>query len=181
MTGNTRQFEQLLYVLWFDSPVGMMAACANEHAITGLEFTDDKTRADVSSALERRFNRSVTEDINPHLMLLEVELAGYFAGAVRKFDVPVEFSGTPFQCGVWRALHDVPYGETRTYQDIANGLGVPNATRAVGHANSQNRIAVVVPCHRVISSDGKLGGYAGGQWRKRHLLDLERGQRELLL
>jgi O-6-methylguanine DNA methyltransferase len=87
--------------------------------------------------------------------------------------------GTPFQEQVWRTLLEIPYGVTWSYRDVATRIGLPGATRAVGTANGMNRIAIVIPCHRVVNADGKLGGYGGGVWRKQHLLDLERGQRRI--
>lgn len=103
------------------------------------------------------------------------ELAEYFAGERREFDVPVGPPGTPFQQSVWAELRRVPYGETATYAQIAARMGVPGAVRAVGSANGRNPVGVLVPCHRVIGSDGNLRGYAGGVERKRALLALERG------
>src|SRR5439155_7293349 len=90
------------------------------------------------------------------------------------FDVPVVYPGTPFQERVWNELRHIPYGETRSYQELAEDIGTVNGQRAVGHANGLNRIAIVIPCHRVVNKDGQLGGYGGGLWRKRFLLDLER-------
>lgn len=103
------------------------------------------------------------------------ELAEYFAGTRRDFDVPVGPPGTPFQQAVWAELRRVPYGETATYGELAARLGAPGAVRAVGSANGRNPVAVLVPCHRVIGSDGNLRGYAGGVERKLALLALERG------
>jgi methylated-DNA-[protein]-cysteine S-methyltransferase len=101
------------------------------------------------------------------------ELAEYFAGKRRQFSFPLDLRGTPFQLSCWRALLKIPYGETRTYADIARAVGQPQAFRAVGMANNRNPIAIVVPCHRVIASDGTLCGYGGGLDIKRKLLELE--------
>jgi methylated-DNA-[protein]-cysteine S-methyltransferase len=103
------------------------------------------------------------------------QLAAYFAGALRRFDLPLAPAGTPFQQTVWRALLDIPYGETVSYGELARRIGRPAAVRAVGAANGQNPLAIVVPCHRVIGSDGRLVGYGGGLPAKIALLDLERG------
>ena len=108
-----------------------------------------------------------------HLERLEDELAGYFAGAVRAFSVPLVYPGTPFQLRVWEKLLNVPYGETRSYQDLASAVGNPAAVRAVGRANGMNRIAIVIPCHRIVNKNGDLGGYGGGLRRKQYLLNLE--------
>jgi AraC family transcriptional regulator of adaptative response/methylated-DNA-[protein]-cysteine methyltransferase len=168
-----------LYLTFIDSPVGKLIGGATAEAVVLLEFTDDAPRETVTDKLARRFERPVSEATNPHLMLLEMELAGYFAGMLRQFSVPLSYEGSPFQRDVWGQLLRIPYGETRSYQDIANALDMPNATRAVGHANGQNHIAIVIPCHRVVNSGGALGGYSGGLWRKRYLLDLELGQQGL--
>lgn len=102
------------------------------------------------------------------------ELAAYFAGRLTRFTVRADLSGTPFQLAVWNALLEIPYGETRSYGDLAKVLGKPGAARAVGMANNRNRVGILVPCHRVIGAGGALVGYGGGLDRKRFLLDLER-------
>ena len=112
---------------------------------------------------------------NPLLAEAIHQLRAYFAGDLRRFDLPLDFAGTEFQCRVWSELTRIPYGETRTYQELARAIGSPKAVRAVGAANGANPIVVVVPCHRVIGSNGKLVGFGGGLPLKRRLLDLERG------
>ncbi len=104
------------------------------------------------------------------------ELERYFAGELTTFETPLEVPGTEFQQAVWSALRDVPYGETISYGEQARRIGRPEAVRAVARANGDNRIAIIVPCHRVIGADGRLTGYGGGLWRKRRLLELERGE-----
>lgn len=168
-----------LSVAWFDSPVGMLVGGATNDAVVLLQFADDMPRADVITLLERRYARPISETGNPHLTVLSAELASYFSGTLKQFSVPLTYDGSGFQRDVWGELLKIPYGETRSYQDIADALGMPNATRAVGHANGQNRIAIVIPCHRVVNTGGALGGYGGGLWRKRKLLDLENGQKGL--
>ena len=101
------------------------------------------------------------------------ELAAYFNSRLRKFTVPISAPGTAFQQEVWKALQGIPYGETRSYRDVATALGCPKSVRAVARANGDNRLAIVIPCHRVVGSDGDLTGYGGGLWRKRRLLDIE--------
>jgi AraC family transcriptional regulator of adaptative response/methylated-DNA-[protein]-cysteine methyltransferase len=105
---------------------------------------------------------------------LRAELAEYFAGTRRVFTLPLAAPGTPFQERVWAELLRIPHGQTRCYEDLARAVGVPNAQRAFGRANGLNRIAIVIPCHRVVNKDGKLGGYGGLLWRKAALLHLER-------
>ena len=100
------------------------------------------------------------------------QLTDYFAGNLRSFDLPLKLAGTPFQLAVWRALQDIPYGETTSYGELARRVGTPKGSRAVGLANGANPIAIVVPCHRVIGSNGKLTGYGGGLCNKETLLEL---------
>lgn len=109
------------------------------------------------------------------------QLKAYFARELRDFELPLVLKGTPFQCRVWRALQQIPYGQTRSYAEQARAIGAPDAIRAVGSANGRNPIPVVVPCHRVIGSNGKLTGFGGGLALKRWLLDLESNQRLPLL
>jgi len=172
-------FDSSLTLAWLDSPVGRLVAGATHDALVLLEFIDEMPHAEVMAALEQRFGQSVGEGKNPHLKLLKKELAAYFAGTLTEFTVPLSYPGSKFQEQVWAELLRIPYGQTRSYQEIADALGIPTATRAVGTANGQNRIAIVIPCHRVVNTGGALGGYSGGLWRKRHLLDLEHGQRGL--
>jgi AraC family transcriptional regulator of adaptative response/methylated-DNA-[protein]-cysteine methyltransferase len=125
-------------------------------------------------ALKQRFG-AILPGNHPWLDQLRSELGEYFAGTRRKFTLPLVYPGSPFQVKVWSALLEIGYGETRSYEQLAWAVGTPRACRAVGHANGQNRIAIVIPCHRVVNKDGKLGGYGGGLWRKQLLLNLERG------
>jgi len=113
---------------------------------------------------------------NPLLAEAARQLHAYFAGSLRRFDLPLDLAGTEFQRRVWMELTRIPYGETRSYQDVARAVGAPNAVRAVGAANGANPIPIVVPCHRVIGAGGKLVGYGGGLPLKRRLLALERGE-----
>ncbi|MGD9905582.1 MAG: methylated-DNA--[protein]-cysteine S-methyltransferase [Vicinamibacterales bacterium] len=119
-------------------------------------------------------------DAPGHFREAVAQLTAYFAGRLRTFDLPVEPAGTPFQRRVWRALQDIPYGETESYGALAQRLGDAKAVRAVGLANGANPISIVIPCHRVIGASGALVGYGGGLPAKRALLDLEQGQRALL-
>ena len=107
------------------------------------------------------------------------ELKSYFQGKLREFSVTPVMRGTPFQEKVWKQLLKIPYGKTRSYEQIAKAVGRPQAQRAVGTANGQNRMAILIPCHRVVNKSGSLGGYGGGLWRKRRLLTLEQGELQL--
>ena len=148
-----------------DSPVGRLRVEADETVITSIHF---HAKEPVSGG--RR--TGVLADLESQLRL-------YFSGRLERFDVPFAPKGTPFQQDVWRELTMIPYGETRSYADIAKKIGRPDAVRAVGAANGQNPIPIVIPCHRVIGSNGKLTGFGGGLPAKRFLLALESGQKSL--
>jgi O-6-methylguanine DNA methyltransferase len=107
--------------------------------------------------------------------LLETQMEEYFEGKRREFDLPLDISGTSFQIKAWQALQQIPYGETRSYQQQAEYVGNTRAVRAIASANAKNHIAIVIPCHRVIAKNGGLAGFGGGVWRKKYLLDLESG------
>jgi methylated-DNA-[protein]-cysteine S-methyltransferase len=121
------------------------------------------------------FGRAERERNDSHELLREAanQLQAYFAGTLRQFDIPLDMLGTDFQKRVWRQLEEIPYGETRSYAQIAAAVGRPKAVRAVGAANGSNPVAIVVPCHRVIGANGKLTGYGGGLPLKKRLLELE--------
>lgn len=159
---------------WLESPLGPMVAGANDEGACLLEFTDRRMLEAQFDALRRRFACAVLPGENAHLERLRGELAAYFAGDLRRFTVPMVYPGSPFQRRVWEALAEIPYGETRTYGQLAEAVGSRGASRAVGRANGLNRLAILLPCHRVVGADGALTGYGGGLWRKRRLLELER-------
>ena len=158
---------------WIETPLGPMIAGANDAGLCVLEFTDRRMLEHQLATLRKRFRAAFVPGDHAHLTRLRDELREYFAGTLRTFTVPLAAPGTPFEERVWRALLDIPYGETRSYADIAREVGSPAAVRAVGRANGMNRIAIVIPCHRVVNKNGELGGYGGGLWRKRRLLHLE--------
>lgn len=170
---------------WYDSPVGPLIACATNDALRGLSFCEPDELPERLRVLRERHAATVREGSNAVLDRLRLELCEYFAGQRRNFTVPLgvfgNVSGSPFQERVWAALCEIPYGETWSYLQLAIRIGDALATRAVGYANGANPIAIVIPCHRVINADGGDGGYGGGLWRKRILLDLERGQGSLPL
>lgn len=169
-----------------DTPLGLMRAGATDEGVCLLEFADGEATADREAApgesLEvgpggRHEGPSARQDgpAARHLYALETQLAEYFAGARREFDLPLALPGTDFQQRVWRQLQRVPFGETISYDELAHRAGSPGASRAAGQANGSNPVAIVVPCHRVIRASGETGGYAGGPNRKRRLLELEAG------
>lgn len=140
-----------------DSPLGPMLATSNDGSLTALGFDGEPDHDDTCDVLDR----------------VETQLARYFAGELDRFELSLAPQGTPFQQRVWDALLRIPPGETRSYASIARQIDNPDAIRAVGAANGANPIAIIIPCHRVVASDGTLHGYAGGLKRKRYLLDLE--------
>lgn len=162
-----------------ESPVGVLVAGVTERALCLLEFKDREVLETQIAKVRARVGP--TELGSPPLLeQVKRELDEYFHGRRKTFSVPLEYPGTPFQSKVWNALRSIPFGGTISYEELAHRVGSPAGQRAAGHANGQNPIAIIIPCHRVINKDGKLGGYGGGLWRKRILLDLERdSQREL--
>jgi AraC family transcriptional regulator, regulatory protein of adaptative response / methylated-DNA-[protein]-cysteine methyltransferase len=156
------------------TPLGPMIAMAEERGLSLLEFTDRPALPAEIEELKERYGYAVAPGRHPHLDRIERELADYFAGRLTRFEVPLWLPGTAFQREVWSALREVPFGETRSYGELARILGRPGASRAVGRANGQNRVSIVVPCHRIVGADGSLTGYGGGQPRKDFLLTLER-------
>jgi len=158
-----------------NTPLGDVLATASEEGICEIKYTSEP-------------GTRIKDSVNPdsgvkndkpayHLHLLEQELKSYFEGKLTEFTVSLDLSGTEFQLKVWKKLREIPYGETLTYAELAELLDSPNAVRAVGGANSKNPVMIVVPCHRVNGSKGKLTGYSGGLYAKKFLLDLESGKR----
>jgi AraC family transcriptional regulator of adaptative response/methylated-DNA-[protein]-cysteine methyltransferase len=176
--GKSRASDCIL-VTWIESPIGPLLAGATAEGVCLLEFTDRRMLEGQFATLRLRFKTAIVPGENQHLTALKQELTEYFTGARKKFSVPLVFPGTPFQEQVWKQLLKIPYGATVSYEDIARRVGSPKAVRAVGTANGMNRIAVVIPCHRVVNKNGELGGYGGGLWRKKMLLALEKGQKAL--
>ena len=144
---------------YLSSPVGTLTLTEEEGALTGLYFG--------------RLSRQGQEVLSPVLEETARQLSEYFSGKRREFSLPLSPKGTEFQLRVWRALETIPYGETRSYGDMARLIGSPKACRAVGMANHRNPISIIVPCHRVVGANGSLTGYGGGLDAKRFLLDLE--------
>jgi O-6-methylguanine DNA methyltransferase len=156
------------------TPIGPMLAGATDDGVCLLEFTDRPMLPTQLAVLERRLRRPLVAGRHPLLDELAEQLRGYFDGRRRAFDVPLTAPGSPFQERAWATLRGIPIGSTRTYEELAADAGRPGAQRAAGTANGANRIAVLIPCHRVIRKSGEVGGYGGGSWRKAWLLDHER-------
>lgn len=165
--------QEPIVATMIDSPLGPLVAAAVDEGICLLEFSDRRMLEKQMKTLRRHFARPVTPGNHPHLDRLRDELARYFSGSRVAFTTPIAAPGTEFQRKVWDAVRVIPPGETRSYAEIAQAIGAESATRAVGTANGMNRIAILIPCHRVVTSDGRFGGYGGGVWRKRRLLELE--------
>lgn len=148
------------------SPVGLLTLVANDHGLAAVLWENDDPK---------RVRLSPLHEDTKHPVLVEAErqLKDYFAGKREKFELQLDFNGTEFQRQVWQALLTIPFGETRSYAQIAEQIGNPNAVRAVGAANGKNPISIIAPCHRVIGSNGKLTGFAGGMEAKAFLLKLE--------
>jgi methylated-DNA-[protein]-cysteine S-methyltransferase len=162
----------LFYTRIDDSPVGPLLLAGDHDALHVLSFG--------VGSRPRQIDASWQPDTKGVLKNIRKELDQYFAGRLKQFSTPVAFRGTPFQNTVWQELQRIPYGETISYLELARRIDNKKAVRAVGMANGANPIAIIVPCHRVIGSNGSLTGFGGGLPTKRALLELEKGQRTLL-
>ena len=159
---------QLVY-MYMESPVGALKLVAHDQALVAVMWdNEDHKRVRLAELIENIQH--------PLLLKVKQQLEQYFAGQRQQFNLPLDFQGTDFQQQVWRALLPIPYGETRSYKDIALQIGNEKAVRAVGAANGRNPISIIAPCHRVIGSGGALVGFAGGLDKKQILLSLEQGQ-----
>ena len=161
------------------TPLGPMAAASTPRGIAMLEFAERRMLETQIRRLEERFSARVLPGISPWFPVLQDELNTYFAGRLREFSTPVDLRGSPFQMQVWRELRRIPFGQVRSYGEQARSMGNPAALRAVGRANGENPVGILVPCHRVLGADGSMTGYGGRIWRKEALLRLESPQREL--
>jgi methylated-DNA-[protein]-cysteine S-methyltransferase len=153
------------YYCYLDSPLDQLFVQGDGQFVTGLLMPQHKGWRGPDAAWQQS---------DAPFAAVRAQLAEYFAGARREFDVPLKLAGTPFQQRVWQELVQIPFGTTLTYAQLAQRVGKPTASRAVGHANGRNPISIIVPCHRVIGADGKLTGYAGGVDKKQWLLAWER-------
>lgn len=156
-----------------ETPLGPMIFGATENAVCLVEFASRRMLEKQIEQVRRRFAAAVIPGTNDLLEALRAQMSEYLAGTRTAFDLPLDAPGTEFQERVWHALRTIPYGETWSYEALAARVGTPGAVRAVGTANGANRIAIVIPCHRVVRKTGETGGYGGGRWRKVALLDLE--------
>ena len=157
----------------FETPLGNMIAISEPDGIIALDFRDSCNPESAKQFLTAGRELCINENWDENLLQVKKEISEYFSGVRREFHVRLCFHGTDFQKKVWKELMKIPYGITRTYKEQAIALNDIKAIRAVASANGKNKIAIIVPCHRVIGSDGSLTGYAGGLWRKKYLLDFE--------
>ncbi len=166
--------KSVINIVRFTTPIGPIFACASIKGVCLLEFTDRRMLETEFKDLCKRLNAVILPGENLHLDQVQSEIQEYFSGKRKTFKVPLHTPGTEFQKSVWKILQKIPYGETRSYKQQAITVGKPKATRAVASANGHNRISIIIPCHRVIGSDGSLTGYGGGLHRKKWLIDFEK-------
>ncbi|HRX83945.1 MAG TPA: methylated-DNA--[protein]-cysteine S-methyltransferase [Phycisphaerae bacterium] len=170
--GRSRIVEQIK-VEGMESPVGRFEIGATSRGVCLVEFADRRALPTELAQLEQRLKMPVVPGSNRFVAQMVDQLERYFAGELRDFTTELDITGTPFQRRVWAELMRIPYGQTISYGELARRVKLPGGQRAVGQANGANHIAIVIPCHRVVQSDGTLRGYGGGLWRKQHLLELE--------
>jgi AraC family transcriptional regulator of adaptative response/methylated-DNA-[protein]-cysteine methyltransferase len=170
--------DRVVTVTRFSTPLGVMFAAATDDMVCLLEFADRPMLETQLQRMRARIGCRYLPGTNVVLQRLEKELSAYFDGELSTFTIPLLKTGTPFQMKVWDRLCEIPFGSTTSYAVLAKDIGRPSAVRAVAKANGDNRIAILIPCHRVIGSDGRLTGYGGGLWRKHRLLEIETGFRD---
>jgi len=175
--GRSRQGGDGVILAMLETPLGPLLAGAKDEGVSLLEYSDRRTLEQTLSVLQRRLGCPIIPGQHPLLERVRDELAEYFQGNRHEFTLPLSTRGTAFQKRVWEELRRIPYGQTISYNELARRIGQPTAMRAVANANRLNCVCILIPCHRVIGKDGSLTGYGGGLWRKRLLLELERGQR----
>ncbi|WP_028551227.1 bifunctional transcriptional activator/DNA repair enzyme AdaA [Paenibacillus sp. UNC451MF] len=166
--------HNILKASWLDTRLGPMIAIADEESLYLLEFVDRRGLEREVERLRQRTKSAIIPGYTEPIRSIEKELEGYFEGELMEFKTPLWMAGSPFQKEVWEQLQKIPPGQTSSYADVAAAIGKPSAYRAVAQANGANQLAIVIPCHRVINSNGDLGGYGGGLTRKRWLLNHEK-------
>lgn len=169
----TRLEKNILKASWLDTQLGPMIAISDEEMLYLLEFVDRRGLEREVERLRQKTKSAIIPGSTQPIRSVEKELTLYFEGKLNAFKTPLLFLGSPFQKQVWKELQKIPYGETRSYADLAKSIGKPSAFRAVARANGSNQMALVIPCHRVINSSGELGGYSGGITRKQWLIHHE--------
>lgn len=164
----------ILKASWLDTPLGPMIAIADETVLYLLEFVDRRGLEREVERLRKKMKSAIIPGHTQSISFLENELKQYFEGSLIEFKTPLLYFGSPFQKRVWEELKKIPSGETRSYLEIAAAIGQPTACRAVANANGANQFAIIIPCHRVINTNGELGGYGGGLSRKKWLINHEK-------
>ena len=172
-TPSESKNEKIVTIKRILSPLGPIFAGATDNGICLVEFTNRRMIETQINRLRKSLKAEFVQGEKDYIDKLEIQLGEYFDKKRTEFDVPLELTGSEFQKKVWDALTQIPYGETRSYQEQAVKVGDKNAVRAVARANGDNKISILIPCHRVIGKDGTLAGYGGGLWRKKYLIDLE--------
>ncbi|MCG8569334.1 MAG: methylated-DNA--[protein]-cysteine S-methyltransferase [Spirochaetes bacterium] len=170
---NQAKDQELVIVTRISTPLGPMLAGANQDGLCLLEFTDRRMLETQIKRLTKLLKTKLIPGEHPLFASLSEQINQYFLGKRKKFEIPLVLPGSDFQKQVWQVLQEIPYGKTRSYQQQAIAIGNPQAVRAIARANGENRIAIIIPCHRVIGANGEMVGYGGGIWRKKYLLDLE--------
>lgn len=171
--------EKVITMTEFATPLGPMLAGATTEGICILEFTNRIKLEKEIAELQTLLNAESIQGRNQHLDQLEIELQEYFDGKRKTFDVPLHTPGNDFSQSVWKTLQEIPYGETCSYKEQADKMNNPKAIRAIATTNGRNRLAIIIPCHRVIGSNGSMTGYAAGIDKKKWLLKFERENSEI--
>ena len=171
---HTNQKRHAIFYSHMETPIGKLLVASSEKGLVRIMFSHEGKVDSVSLLKKEHPEETLVEDRGKNLLVIK-QLEEYFNGSRTVFSLPLDIRGTEFQKSVWDALKKVPYGETRSYGEIARSIGKPKAARAVGNANRKNPIPIVIPCHRIIGSDGSMTGFGGGIPLKKKLLELERG------
>lgn len=170
-----------IYTTTFESPLGRITLASTNKGLCLLEFDNEKRINNHFNQFKKYWDVEIIEEETSITTTTKNQLTAYFSNQQTTFDVPLDLVGTEFQLKVWNELQRIPFGSTRSYKEQAIAVGNLKAIRAVATANGENRISIIIPCHRVIGSDGSLTGYGGGIWRKQKLLELETTQTKLFL
>lgn len=173
LASSDKKKSNPLKASYFDTKLGPMIAITDKKTLYFLDFMDRSTLKKQIDRLTRQTNKSIISGESEALDSIEKEISQYFEGSLHEFKTPTTLSGTPFQKSVWQTLQKIPHGQTRSYADISATIKKPSAFRAVANANAANKLAIIIPCHRIINANGSLGGYAGGLSRKQWLLTHE--------
>jgi AraC family transcriptional regulator of adaptative response/methylated-DNA-[protein]-cysteine methyltransferase len=165
--------EPVFVASMLETPLGTMVAVADRRGLRLLEWTEERSVDNATKRLQFDIGSCIASGHTLAIDVVEHELNEYFAGRLSEWTTQIALQGSAFQISVWHELQNIPYGETRSYADVAGAIGRPHAYRAVAHAIGNNRLAILIPCHRVVRTNGAQGGYNGGLWRKKWLLNHE--------